>query len=96
MEMIPYETLAAEMSPDYKIKAKFAGARILCGQIAEHRRDVLPGGSSPISAARNSADTFFYLGVIFSVIFMFVALAVYLFTWERPREEIESIADQGR
>ncbi len=34
MEIIPYETLAAEMSPDYKTKAKFAGARIICGQIA--------------------------------------------------------------
>ena len=40
MEIIPYETLAAEMSPDYKTKAKFAGARIICGQIAEHRRAV--------------------------------------------------------
>ena len=26
---------------------------------------------------------------------MFVALVVYLFTWERPREEIESIATKG-
>jgi oligogalacturonide transporter len=30
--------------------------------------------------------------VIFSVIFMLVALAVFTFSWERPREEIESIA----
>jgi predicted PurR-regulated permease PerM len=30
--------------------------------------------------------------VIFSVFFVFVALAVFLFTWERPREEIASIA----
>ena len=34
MELIPYETLAAEMSPDYRVKAKFAGARILCGQVS--------------------------------------------------------------
>ena len=34
MEIIPYETLAAEMSPNYATKAKFAGARIICGQIA--------------------------------------------------------------
>ena len=32
---------------------------------------------------------------IFSVIFMFVALAVFLFTWERPREEIASTTDRG-
>ena len=34
MVIIPYETLAAEMSTDYRTKAKFAGARILCGQVS--------------------------------------------------------------
>jgi oligogalacturonide transporter len=91
MELIPYETLAAEMSPDYKVKAKFAGARILCGQIAAILAGVLPGRIIE-AFGKNSAETFFYLGVIFSVIFMLVALAVFTFSWERPREEIESIA----
>jgi oligogalacturonide transporter len=91
MELIPYETLAAEMSPDYRVKAKFAGARILCGQIAAILAGVLPGRIIE-AFGKNSAETFFYLGVIFSVIFMLVALAVFTFSWERPREEIESIA----
>ncbi len=95
MELIPYETLAAEMSPDYKVKAKFAGARILCGQVAAILAGVLPGRIIE-AFGKSSAETFFYLGVIFSVIFMLVALAVFTFTWERPREEIESIAvDHG-
>jgi oligogalacturonide transporter len=91
MELIPYETLAAEMSPDYKVKAKFAGARILCGQVSAILAGVLPGRIIE-AFGKNSAETFFYLGVIFSVIFMLVALAVFTFSWERPREEIESIA----
>ncbi len=90
MELIPYETLAAEMSPDYKVKAKFAGARILFGQISAILAGVLPGRIIE-ALGKSSADTFFYLGVIFSVIFMLVALAVFLFSWERPRDEIESI-----
>lgn len=95
MELIPYETLAAEMSPDYKVKAKFAGARILCGQVAAILAGVLPGRIIE-AFGKSSAETFFYLGLIFSVIFMLVALAVFTFTWERPREEIESIAvDHG-
>ncbi|HEY5760828.1 MAG TPA: MFS transporter [Steroidobacter sp.] len=95
MELIPYETLAAEMSPDYKVKAKFAGARILCGQVAAILAGVLPGRIIE-AFGKSSAETFFYLGVIFSVIFMLVALVVFTFTWERPREEIESIAvDHG-
>jgi oligogalacturonide transporter len=91
MELIPYETLAAEMSPDYKVKAKFAGARILCGQISAILAGVLPGRIIE-SFGKSSAETFFYLGLIFAVIFMFVALMVFLFSWERAREEIESIA----
>jgi oligogalacturonide transporter len=83
------------MSPDYKVKAKFAGARILCGQVAAILAGVLPGRIIE-AFGKSSAETFFYLGLIFSVIFMLVALAVFTFTWERPREEIESIAvDHG-
>ncbi|MBB6095464.1 oligogalacturonide transporter [Povalibacter uvarum] len=93
MELIPYETLAAEMSPDYKVKAKFAGARILCGQIAAILAGVLPGRIIE-HFGKQSAETFLYLGIIFSVIFMLVALAVFTFSWERPREEIESIASE--
>jgi oligogalacturonide transporter len=91
MELIPYETLAAEMSPDYKVKAKFAGARILFGQVSAILAGFLPGRIIE-ALGKDSADTFFYLGVIFSVIFMLVALAVFLFSWERPRDQIESIA----
>jgi oligogalacturonide transporter len=92
MEIIPYETLAAEMSPDYKTKAMFAGARILCGQIANIAALWLPGRIVETLGGKGSADTFLYLGVIFSVFFVFVALAVYLFTWERPRAELANYA----
>jgi len=94
MEIIPYETLAAEMSPDYKTKAKFAGARIVCGQIANIAAMWLPGVIIAYFGGKESASTFLYLGILFSVFFVFVALAVYLFTWERPREEIPA-ADLG-
>ncbi|HKE93507.1 MAG TPA: MFS transporter [Povalibacter sp.] len=88
MEIIPYETLAAEMSPDYRTKAKFAGSRIICGQIANIAALWLPGVIVARLGGKESAATFLYLGVVFSVFFVFVALAVYLFTWERPREQI--------
>jgi oligogalacturonide transporter len=88
MEIIPYETLAAEMSPDYRTKARFAGARIICGQIANIAALWLPGIIVTQLGGQESASTFLYLGAVFSVFFVFVALGVYLFTWERPREEI--------
>lgn len=88
MEIIPYETLAAEMSPDYETKAKFAGARIICGQVANIAALWLPALIVDQLGGKDSPSTFMYLGATFSVFFVFVALAVYLFTWERPRAEI--------
>ena len=88
MEIIPYETLAAEMSPDYKTKAKFAGARIVCGQIANIAALWLPALIVERLGGKDSPTTFLYLGATFAVFFVLVAIAVYLFTWERPREEI--------
>jgi oligogalacturonide transporter len=95
MELIPYETLAAEMSLDYKVKAKFAGARILCGQISAILAGVLPGRIIE-HFGKSSAETFFYLGAIFAAIFMLTTLVVFLFSWERPRAEIESLAQRER
>jgi oligogalacturonide transporter len=91
MVLIPYETLAAEMSSDYRVKAKFAGARILCGQISAILAGVLPGRIIE-AFGKDSAETFFYLGLTFAGIFMFVALMVYLFSWERSREEVETLS----
>ena len=88
MEIIPYETLAAEMSPNYATKAKFAGARIICGQIANIAALWLPALIVDKLGGKDSPTTFLYLGVTFAVFFVLVAIAVYLFTWERPRSEI--------
>ncbi|MBC8026689.1 MAG: MFS transporter [Steroidobacteraceae bacterium] len=88
MEIIPYETLAAEMSPNYATKAKFAGARIICGQIANIAALWLPALIVQKLGGKDSPDTFLYLGVTFTVFFVLVAIAVFLFTWERPRSEI--------
>ena len=46
---------------------------------------ILPGRIIE-SFGKSSAETFFYLGLIFAAIFMFVALMVFLFSRERPRE----------
>jgi len=82
VELIPYETLAAEMSDDYKVKARFAGSRILFGQVSAILAGILPGRIVAYFG-KNSADTFLYLGIFFAGLFMFVVTLVYLFTWER-------------
>jgi oligogalacturonide transporter len=82
MEIIPFETLAAEMSTDYATKAKFAGFRILFGQVS-----AILAGFMPLwlinALGRDSPQTFFYMGAIFAVLFMATAGFLYLFSWER-------------
>jgi oligogalacturonide transporter len=92
MILVPYETLAAEMSPDFKVKAKFAGARILTGQVSAIVAGFLPGWLIE-SLGKDSPNTFLYAGLIFSVIFMCVVSLLYSFTWERPLSEIAE--DEG-
>jgi len=84
MVIIPYETLAAEMSNDYRTKAKFAGFRILFGQVSAILAGFLPLWLINY-LGRDSADTFFYMGAIFAVLFMLTAGFLYLFSWERER-----------
>ncbi|KQM41341.1 MFS transporter [Sphingomonas sp. Leaf10] len=83
MVIIPYETLAAEMSTDYKTKAKFAGFRILFGQTAAILAGFLPLWLINY-LGRDSAQTFFYMGLIFAALFMATAAFLYRFSWERP------------
>jgi oligogalacturonide transporter len=69
LEVIPYETLAAEMSSDFATKAKFAGARILFAQ-----GSAILAGFLPLWLinwlGRDSPHTFFYMGALFAVLFM--------------------------
>lgn len=95
LEIIPYETLAAEMATDYKTKAKFAGARILCGQVSAIAAAFLPGWLIAYLGP-DSPDTYLYMGIIFSALFMGAAALLYTFSWERQRppglEEAEAKA----
>ncbi|MGN0920990.1 MAG: MFS transporter [Cellvibrio sp.] len=86
--LIPYETLAAEMTDDYEKKAKFAGARILVGQISAIFAGILPNWIVSAVGGKEDASTFLIMGSIFAATFMFVVLITYLFTWERePLQE---------
>ncbi|WP_260922143.1 MFS transporter [Novosphingobium sp. 9] len=82
MEIIPFETLAAEMSSDYRTKAKFAGSRILFGQAAAILAGFLPLWLIT-ALGRDSAATFFYMGCIFAVLFMATAACLWAVSWER-------------
>lgn len=84
MFLIPWETLAAEMTKDYKAKARFAGARMIVAQSSAILASYLPTLLIGQFGGKDSPDTFFWMAAIFGVIFSVVVLIVVLTTWERP------------
>jgi oligogalacturonide transporter len=89
MFLIPWETLAAEMTKNYKTKAKFAGARMIIAQSSAILASYLPTLIINNFGSKDSPDTFFWMAAIFGVIFSIVVLIVVLTTWERPYTEDE-------
>ena len=88
MVLIPYDTLAAEMTSNFKIRAKLTSARMYCAQFSAFVAAFLPGRL--INAlGKESANSFLYAGIIFTCIFMVVLFMVYNFTWERSLKEIK-------
>ncbi|GMA97355.1 MFS transporter [Pelosinus sp. IPA-1] len=89
MILIPYDTLAAEMTSNYKVRAKLTSARMYCAQFSAFVAAFLPGRL--INAlGKESSGSFLYAGAIFTGIFIVVLILVYNFTWERSLEEIKS------
>jgi oligogalacturonide transporter len=90
MFLIPWETLAAEMTRDYRQKAKFAGARMIVAQSSAILASYLPTMIID-RLGKDSPNTFFIMAAIFGVIFSLVVLLVVIFTWERPYTEDEKL-----
>ncbi|ESQ76148.1 MFS transporter [Asticcacaulis sp. AC402] len=90
MFLIPWETLAAEMTKDYKEKAKFAGARMIVAQSSAILASYLPTLIIG-QLGKDSPNTFLIMAAIFGIIFSLVVLLVVLFTWERPYTEDEKL-----
>ena len=91
MFLIPWETLAAEMTKDYGKKAKFAGARMLVAQSSAILASYLPTLIISHFGGKDSPGTFLIMAAIFGVLFSLVVLLVVLFTWERPYTDAEKL-----
>lgn len=94
MFLIPWETLAAEMTKDYKEKAKFAGARMIIAQSSAILASYLPTLLINSFGGKDSPDTFLIMAAIFGGLFSLVVILVVIFSWERPYSE-EELAYQG-
>jgi oligogalacturonide transporter len=81
--LVPYSALAPEMTDDYQQLSKFAGVRLICAQVSAILAGILPNLIINVLGGKDSADTFLYMGIAFSALFMVVVWITYRFSWER-------------
>jgi oligogalacturonide transporter len=81
--LVPYGTLAPEMTDDFKKLSLFAGVRMLFAQVSAILAGILPKLIIDTIGGKDSPDTFLYMGIFFSALFMVVVFITYVFSWER-------------
>lgn len=83
--LVPYNTLPAEMTTDYKVRSKMTGSRMLFAQVTAFLVTFIIG--QVMSAVEDQATAFMIIGVLFSIMFSLPWIAVYKGTWEKCDSE---------
>ena len=83
--LVPYNTLPAEMTTDFKVRSKMTGSRMLFAQVAAFAVTFLIGRI--LDVVDDQATAFMIIGGLFAVIFTLPWIAVYKWTWERCDSE---------
>ncbi|AYN27693.1 MFS transporter [Buttiauxella sp. 3AFRM03] len=92
--MVPYETLATEMTDDFAMRSKLTGYKAIFGKMANFLAAFIPGQFILIYG-KESAQPFLYTGITYGVI-LFIAIAMlYLFSWEN-KDSGHVVAQQKR
>jgi len=81
MVMVPWETLAAEMTNRFSERTRMQAIRLSCSKIGNVLSASLPGVMIYFFG-KNSALTYTYTGIVFATIFFVVTLITYFCTWE--------------
>lgn len=85
--MVPYETLATEMTSDFAKRSKLTGSKAIFGKIANFLAAFIPGQFIMIYG-KDSATPFLYTGIVYGLIMAAALFALYSSSWERPASEV--------
>ncbi|MDZ7794865.1 MAG: MFS transporter [Spirochaetia bacterium] len=80
MVMVPYAALNAEMTPDYKIRTRLSGARIIFSQFSALLAATIP--ALIIKAFQPIEKGYVVMAVIFGIFYAAPWILVFLGTWE--------------
>ncbi|MFP3126106.1 MFS transporter [Ectobacillus funiculus] len=86
--MIPYDTLATEMTKDFSKRTYLTGAKAMFGKIANFLAAAIPGMFIGV-LGKDSPLPFFYTGLVYGLIMMVALILLYFNSWERSYEEVE-------
>lgn len=92
--MIPYETLAVEMTDSFEQRTYLTGSKAMFGKIANFLGAAIPGVFIGIFG-QDSPTPFFCTGVVYCVIMLISLTMLYFNTWERTPEEVADEAVEG-
>ncbi|VTM88462.1 sugar (Glycoside-Pentoside-Hexuronide) transporter [Raoultella ornithinolytica] len=84
--MVPYETLATEMTDDFSLRSKLTGYKAIFGKLANFLAAFIPG-QFILLYGKDSATPFFLTGLTYGVILIIAISCLWFCSWERPREE---------
>ncbi|AKO91642.1 MFS transporter [Priestia filamentosa] len=86
--MVPYETIAAEMTTDFGLRSKLTGFKAIFGKIANFLAAFIPGRFIA-EYGQDSPLPFFYTGLLYGGIMVIALISLYIFSWERSANEIK-------
>jgi oligogalacturonide transporter len=88
MVMVPYSALNADMTPDYRLRTRLSGTRIIFSQVSTLIAATVP--KVIIDGASSDSAGFLLMGLIFGAVYALPFLMVYFGTFEEltEREEI--------
>lgn len=87
--MIPYETLAIEMTDDFNERTYITGYKAMFGKVANFIAAALPGVFFTL-LGKNSPYSFLATGVTYMVVMMLALTLLYFNSWEKPVSEVKS------
>lgn len=82
--MVPYETLATEMTDNFACRSKLTGHKAIFGKIANFLAAFIPG-QYILLYGKDSASPFFLTGLTYGVILVIALFMLHRHSWERPQ-----------
>lgn len=89
MVMIPYETLAVEMTTSFDERTYLTGFKAMFGKVANFIAAALPGIFFTL-LGKNSPYSFLATGAVYCAIMLIALTFLYFNSWERPYTEVAS------